>query len=1472
MSGAKRGCGAVTGAKTLARRKKVAANGQKTPKLARFLNPPPPPPPHAGHYIDPRRVVRGASSRLNRPVPNRPLAQQADHAATALRRGVVSVCLARRVLAGLSALFLASVASCAYADALFLPVMPQDPPAVPAAGLGLDDNARSSASGGAWERRVRVARHELAIAREDVENAGAGRLLLNVKDGVRLNVVMGRTAPTKWGYSLSGRVAGGGVGFVTMVVHEDAVAGSIWTPSGSWELLPVGGGVHALRDVAKLPPVECGGMLQKKVDASDGVAPGVDDGSVVDILIVYTPAAEEKVEGWTGSPAAARSWIKAFNAMGIALANDAFERSGALVSLNLVGFEKVDYEAETREQDRLVLYSDSAKALRDRLGADLVHATVGCCFGASMGDGLSYLTAGSGAIFVAHEVGHDFWILHERHEFLGSSGPLGYGHGFTTEDCKLTIMSYGTDCYGRGSSFTRPPFYASPWRYTSGGGRPLGVARFSKERGARGPADAVLTLNRNRHRVANAVFDVSPLAGLASLTELHLAGNAVADASPLAGLTALTVLSLSGNTILDVSPLADLTALERLYLGYNAIADVSPLAGLTALTELDLAGNVISDVSLAGLTALAELDLAGNVISDVSLAGLTALAELDLAGNVISNVSLTGLTALMELDLAGNAVVDVSPLAGLTALTTLHLAGNAVVDVSPLAGLTALTTLHLSGNEISDVSALAGLTSLSYLDLLGNTISDIAPLVQNDGLDVGDSVNLIGNFLEQASRETHIPTLLQRGVKVQFTEFAGLQEMTDTALRRASRWALYAFLSNDLGSLESLDASDRGVEDLTGLEGAARLEGLFLDRNRITDISPLAALGSLRVLTLAHNRVQDWSPLAGMNSLRLLALDGNSLCELPPLPSSLYRLYLSNNCLSDIGPLANLWLWELDVSRNAITSLAPLANARYLEYLHVHDNRVADISSLHFESLREIHMANNAVRDISPLLGGEELLMVDVRRNPLADDALGVLETLRERGVTVLAGETVPYFPAAGDVRQGFVRIINRSGEAGHVFIEAVDDAGVRAGPVRMEIGARRAVHFNSRDLENGNAAKGLRGIGAPTAGDWRLSMISALDVEVLSYIRTGDGFVTAMHDVAADAMAPFFNPADNRNQRSILRVVNTEAEPAKWTTGGYDDRGSWRPMAGSLLVRPQHALTLTAEALENAHGMGDGRGKWRLRVRGFPWYAMSLLESPTGHLTNLSTTPDNATALADGRTLHRLPLFPAAGGSRQGFIRVINRSYSSGEVVIEAVDDAGVRSAPVRLTLRPRRAAHFNSMDLEAGNDAKGLSAGIGAGSGDWRLEFTSTLDLQVLSYIRTADGFLTSMHDLAPRSEDGDLWIPFFNPGANRNQVSHLRLVNSGDAPAEATITGVDDAGQTGDAVRVTIPARAARTFTAAELETGNAEGLSGALGDGKGKWRLHVATDADVDAMSLLSLPTGHLTNLSTTPRYAARPDQN
>ena len=342
--------------------------------------------------------------------------------------------------------------------------------------------------------------------------------------------------------------------------------------------------------------------------------------------------------------------------------------------------------------------------------------------------------------------------------------------------------------------------------------------------------------------------------------------------------------------------------------------------------------------------------------------------------------------------------------------------------------------------------------------------------------------------------------------------------------------------------------------------------------------------------------------------------------------------------------------------------------------------------------------------------------------------------------------------------------------------------------------------------------------------------------------------------------MVPFFNPGSNERQRSILRLVNMRAdESGSGSIVGYDDRGA-RQGGEGFTVGAGAATSITATALEGVHGLGDGHGKWRLAAPGFPWLAMSLLESPTGHLANLSTAPDNAEPLAGGGARHRVPLFPAAGGARQGFVRVVNRSHRSGGVAIAAVDDAGNRSGPARLEIGRRQTVHFTSNDLEAGNAAKGLSGGVGMGEGAWRLELTSTLDLQVLSYVRTADGFVTSMHELAPRAADGSHRVVFFNPGSNSRQVSKLRLVNDGGRAASATIAGIDDGGSDSGMVAVTVPAGQALTFTSAQLEAGGGA-LSGGLGDGSGKWRLRVESDAPLSVMSLLESATGHLANVST-----------
>ena len=232
----------------------------------------------------------------------------------------------------------------------------------------------------------------------------------------------------------------------------------------------------------------------------------------------------------------------------------------------------------------------------------------------------------------------------------------------------------------------------------------------------------------------------------------------------------------------------------------------------------------------------------------------------------------------------------------------------------------------------------------------------------------------------------------------------------------------------------------------------------------------------------------------------------------------------------------------------------------------------------------------------------------------------------------------------------------------------------------------------------------------------------------------------------------------------------------------------------------------------------------------------------------------------------HQVPLFPAAAdANHEGFVRVINHSREAGQVEIAGFDAGGRKAGPITLAVGAGQAVHFNSGDFERGNPAKGIPEGAGAPTeGDWRLALTATLDLEVNAYIRTSDGFLTSVVDVAPQAA-GAHRIGFFNPGGNTQQRSRLRVVNTSDRAAAVRVYGVDDHGEEKGPLRFRVPARGAYGLDAVALEAGLGDGRSG-----QGKWRLTVRAAAPLLAMSLLESPTGHLSNLSAGAIRARRQD--
>ena len=839
-------------------------------------------------------------------------------------------------------------------------------------------------------------------------------------------------------------------------------------------------------------------------------------------------------------------------------------------------------------------------------------------------------------------------------------------------------------------------------------------------------------------------------------------------------------------------------------------------------------------------------------------------------------------------------------------------------------------TMHDAGTgaPISDLAGIELLVNLRRLNLDGNAVRDLAPLRALKHL---EWLSVRGQALTSDSVYVHIPALQARGVEVLF-DAPVIVAFADAGLRGSVEGTLgkrggATLTQGDLLGLRVLNAAAAGVADVSGIEMATNLERLDLSGNRLRDVGTLARLPALRWLDLSDNGLSDVSALSGLAGLQELLLGGNALADVSPLShlAGLRALVLSDNELEDVSALSRLTaLEELWLADNRLVDLTPLAGLTSLRYLHLGGNHVVDVSPLRaLGDLTRLWLNGNRLTDLAPVLGLRSLERLDaagnrvtdvrltgaplkrlrlddnlianveglansrlgegavvgLRGNPLSAASVEThVPALHKRGVAVLAGRPVPLFPSAADAsgRVGFVRVLNRSDKAGEVLISAVDDAGERFGPVRLALGAGAAAHFNSDDLEAGNPEKGLNeGVGAPSvAGDWRLELLSALDIAVLAYMRTPDGFLTAVHDTlprvnaGRTLRASFFNPGRNRAQRSMLRLVNPGAVDEPVSVWGVDDSGTGR-LATGISAPAGGALTVDAAELERPstggiwRGLGRGKGKWRLDVHArWPVEAASLLESPTGHLANLSAAPR-----ADADGTWRVPLFPTAGddggqAGREGFLRIANRNGWAGEVRVWATDDSGHRVGPVSVTLGASATIHLNSDDLERGNAVKGLPVGVGATTrGDWRLALTSDLDIEVASYIRHADGFVTGMHELAPWSDTNSAArVVFLNPASNRGQRSLLRLINNGAEAASVVIAGVDDAAQPGGEARLTISAGEAVTIWADELENGG-ELLEGALGDGKGKWRLTVTADRPVDVMSLLESPTGHLSNLSS-----------
>ena len=419
------------------------------------------------------------------------------------------------------------------------------------------------------QRAARVDGARLAAARAVVERDGASRLTLNLFDDVPLVAVVDRIAATSAGYSLSGRIAGEVSSSVALVVNGDVIVGEVSTLTDTYTLRTARDGILVIRQLdpstvpleapeRQRPPSSARtrprGDLISSADharAARGLAAappaahpssaGPEDGSVIDILVVYTHAARTAEGG--------RDRIRALIDLMIAQTNLAFRYSGVITQLNLAHTAEVDYSvAENPDIAVSVLedpsdgHLDELHPMRDRHAADLVALVVTHPYPyggearawwwyphledtdpSRIAFSITRSDAGSGTF--THEIGHNLGIQHDRYAEIRDGGtlrnrphPWSYGYvnqrafepGAPTSSRWGTIMSYATQLEDAGfrqhhrlSRFSNPD---QTYR-----GDPMGDPRTAPSSDPTGPADARRTINETRVTVAN--FRVAPCRG-----------------------------------------------------------------------------------------------------------------------------------------------------------------------------------------------------------------------------------------------------------------------------------------------------------------------------------------------------------------------------------------------------------------------------------------------------------------------------------------------------------------------------------------------------------------------------------------------------------------------------------------------------------------------------------------------------------------------------------------------------------------------------------------------------------------------------------------------------------------------------------------------------------------------------------------------------------------------------------------------
>lgn len=213
----------------------------------------------------------------------------------------------------------------------------------------------------------------------------------------------------------------------------------------------------------------------------------------------------------------------------------------------------------------------------------------------------------------------------------------------------------------------------------------------------------------------------------------------------------------------------------------------------------------------------------------------------------------------------------------------------------------------------------------------------------------------------------------------------------NAAVREALQKPAGPLTRQDLLGLTVLNAHDRNITSLAGLEAASNLSTLLLFGNHLTSFSQ-PMLTNLVVLDLSRNSLTNLTLPAGLSHLFSLVLVENRLTQLalPADLTGLEELDLNDNLLVSLDlPPTMTGLGTLDLGFNALTQFSLPAGLVNLNLLRLSGNSLTNFTApAGLNRLTQLYLDQNQLTHFTLPTGVTNLHALDLSFNGLTELAL----------------------------------------------------------------------------------------------------------------------------------------------------------------------------------------------------------------------------------------------------------------------------------------------------------------------------------------------------------------------------------------------------------------------------------------------------------------------------------------------------